>query len=557
MAQDEFDGGLLGTGTDWETTTNWLGDTLPSDSSDVIIPDDILVYNVEINSEVIVNNLTLNDNNLTINAGGSLIVYGTLNLGVSSDLTTNNNVRLMNGASIIQSTLASINGEVILKRDGTTEDAVYNYWSSPVDNETYRDVFLSFPGADVDSNDLYYFDHTVQNSDTTGSNSGWTLINPDDTIPVMRGFAATGIEYDTGTATRTFQGIPHNGTLSLDFTIDSLVNGYYFVLTGNPYPSAIDLNLFLTENASISEVYLWDDDDGDNLRSDYITANTLGATGGNSGVTDVDYIASAQGYFVDAAALGLGAVSIIYNNTMRVSANNSQFFRQGTDTERLYLNLETLDKKYGNQTLVGFHPLATDGKDPDLDSRKIDGNPYVALYSFLLADPGDRYAIQALSAFKDSVHLPLGLNTGISETYTISLLHRNLGANTMVYLKDKSTGLKTNLLNEPYQVTLNAGTYDNRYELIVYRNRLPVGLLEQEKSEFLYQRGNHVLIADNNQGVYQLEVLDLLGRRVVFLPHLASDTEVNLSGLKKGVYLVRAIDIKDARKTLILKMFVE
>lgn len=542
LGQVSFDGGLLGTGVNWETAVNWDGNAVPTDSADVVIPDDLLAYNVEINSDVIVNDLNLFDNNLTVNPGASLVIYGTLTMGALSDLTTNSgNVILMEGANIIQDLTADITGNVEMRRDGKTNDRVYNYWSSPVDFETYRDVFLSFPGNDVDSNDMYWFDDTAQNADTSGSNSGWTLVNPDDTIPTARGFLATGIEGDNGTPTRAFVGAANNGAISLDLNIGALVNGSYFVLTGNPYPSAISLDLFLTTNTLISDVYLWDDNNGINYRSDYITANSLGASGGNSGVTDVDYIATSQGFFVDAGPLGLGSVAINFNNAMRVAANNGDFYRHSKPYERFYLNVETPDLQYGNQTLIGFHPMGTPGKDLNLDSRKLKGNPYVSLYSLMDAEPDYIFAIQALNELVDSVLVPLGIELTISDSLVFSLSTSNLGEHSQVFLHDFETNQRIPLLTQTYKVYLSQGVYEGRFALEIDRRQPQVGVEELDGQGSMKVVQNSLWYAYEEGGL-TLEMMDLNGRMVYREYLTPASAWLALPELPYGMYLIRLFD---------------
>jgi hypothetical protein len=127
-AQVEFSGGLLGTGSIWETPTNWVGNILPGYRVDVELPVRALPHAVTISSLVVVNNLNLNGNTLNVEGLGRLVVYGTLTLGVMSTLTTNSPVVLKDGSSIIQGDSSAIIGDVNFQRNGNTDDRVYNYW---------------------------------------------------------------------------------------------------------------------------------------------------------------------------------------------------------------------------------------------------------------------------------------------------------------------------------------------------------------------------------------------------------------------------------------------
>lgn len=538
-AQVEFSGGLLGTGSIWETPTNWVGNILPGNRVDVEIPVRALPHAVTISSLVVVNNLNLNGNTLNVEGLGRLVVYGTLTLGVMSTLTTNSPVVLKDGSSIIQGDSSAIIGDVNFQRNGNTNDRVYNYWSSPVADETFRDVYLSFLGPDVDSNDMYSFDDTAQNDDTTGNNTGWTLVDPNDTLKLAMGYAITPIEGDNGTPTRSFIGEAYNGDLNLDINIDALADGSYYVLTGNPYPSSIDLDVFLIDNALIGEVYLWDDADGENFRADYIVANSLGASGGNSGLTDVDYIGACQGFFVDAGSLGLGSGIIQFNNTMRVGGNNSQFFRVNSN-ERLYLNIQSLDAKYGSQTLIGFHPDGTSGKDLNLDSKKLGDNPNVSLYSFMKGQEDDHFAIQAYSTLPAYYTIPLGLELGVSELLEFTLESVNIDLGTQVYLKDKQEDKVTDLLVEGYQVMLAEGVYEDRFELLVEKsNGIGIQSFSNNQLVYAYEGGIYLVSEINEQ--FNFLLFDALGRVVKSKSNFSSGQRIDVNELPAGVYFVKLL----------------
>ena len=99
------------------------------------------------------------------------------------------------------------------------------------------------------------------------------------------------------------------------------------------------------------------------------------------------YLASGQSFFV--RGISSGSASITFNNEMRVSNFNSQFFRQqsplardnSNNEHRIWLNL-TNDQGAFNQTLVGYVQGATDALDWGYDGDLFGGN-YVTFYSLL------------------------------------------------------------------------------------------------------------------------------------------------------------------------------
>src|SRR5690606_1166868 len=98
---------------------------------------------------------------------------------------------------------------------------------------------------------------------------------------------------------------------------------------GNPYPTAIDFEIFYTENSAVIEVaaYLWsqslpplDSNPGNQVQNfnqnDYaiITAFS-GNTAGANGIMPTNYIPSAQGFFVDARNTGV----VTFKNNARMA----------------------------------------------------------------------------------------------------------------------------------------------------------------------------------------------------------------------------------------------
>lgn len=108
----------------------------------------------------------------------------------------------------------------------------------------------------------------------------------------------------------TFKGIPNNGKIKTDLGV---VNTYNLI--GNPYPSALDADLFLTKNAFNIKgaLYFWTHNtpitNNKYNANDYAVYNLLGgvgtravALGLNETIPD-GTIASGQGFFVKSKKL--------------------------------------------------------------------------------------------------------------------------------------------------------------------------------------------------------------------------------------------------------------
>lgn len=111
----------------------------------------------------------------------------------------------------------------------------------------------------------------------SGSASPYTRIYANNVVAAGRGFIMKGVNRDNAPSLHDFvydfRGRPNNGTFTLNAVppVDPLTTEQ--ILTGNPYPSALDLNrLFYDtragdangddtlENSEISEILFWDED---------------------------------------------------------------------------------------------------------------------------------------------------------------------------------------------------------------------------------------------------------------------------------------------------------
>jgi hypothetical protein len=130
--------------------------------------------------------------------------------------------------------------------------------------------------------------------------------------------------------TVNFTGVPNNGYYSINVyykgSSDVGSENENFNLIGNPYPTAIDIYTFLTNNPVVNEIALWTHatpisggDDGEFTDADYVYYNTTGST--TPGVTQ--NIGSGQGFMTRTIADG----NITFSNAFKMIDANDQFFK--------------------------------------------------------------------------------------------------------------------------------------------------------------------------------------------------------------------------------------
>lgn len=315
-----------------------------------------------------------------------LFVEQDLNLVDNGPGVTEASIYLRNEAQLIQGATASANsgtGSISVYQDSNSDSYDYNFWSSPVGNPSLAG------SGNVNFGVLRLYDpNTTTQSDQTATTTALNgIANPNLTISrrwlyirtagggyqaihnnynvtpglgfTMKGVGvspAGGDPYaDAINQVYDFRGRPNNGNISV------AVAAGESTLSGNPYPSALDLNLVFNDadNVEIQEFRFWDEDRSINSHlytqnkggygtwipgvSPYVTGgvyslpmflnydgagNPSGGTGGaGSGqATERLYSPIGQGFNIFADIAGDG--QIIFKNSHRVYRTESQAFSE-------------------------------------------------------------------------------------------------------------------------------------------------------------------------------------------------------------------------------------
>ena len=206
---------------------------------------------------------------------------------------TNSNIYLRDGAQLVQNTdiKNSDIGELSVYQEQTTGVYEYNYWCSPVGvsdavmntNVNFDVTNLHKPTAPATFSDVstatygvspYGYESTASQIKTYwlwqmqsgGGYVDWNHVT--NTGNVATGFGFTLKGSPTANNTIDFRGRPNNGTLTIpcsfsgtDSDVNSGLDDQVETLTGNPYPSAMDLKRFLMHPTNKplldSGIYFW------------------------------------------------------------------------------------------------------------------------------------------------------------------------------------------------------------------------------------------------------------------------------------------------------------
>ena len=514
------------TDTDWNNSGNWSNSSVPTASSDVVIP------NVA-NDPVISTGITIN--NIDLASGATLRVVSGGTLTLNGALANAGAVTIQSGGSFLQGGSSSLTGAGTFSVQRQGSASLFNMWSSPITAQN------GVPGT---SYEYVSSGSTQDDSDDQPSDPGWSTYN--GSMTPGKGFAGQG----GGLA--TFTGTPNNSNVNyslyytaFDNTYTQTTPGTPFNLVGNPYPSAISAASFLSANTDIDgTIFFWNDNGSNNYsRTDYAYWNGTGALGTGGGPTPNGFIGTAQGFMV--RALNGGAVAN-FTNAMRVAGNNTQFHKQSGDDHRMWFSVENADVY--NEILIGLLSDATDGEDRLYDGVKIKGNPNVSLAA---VDAGTEYAIMAFPPPLAEKSVPLMLEIAADDTYTFMANTMENFAGYAVYFEDVQNNTVVEVEEgQPINVNLLAGTYTNRF----YLNFVPhstTGINEAESTEIraYVVNGQITIINSGESAQAAIEVLDMNGRTVLntaLRVETGSTNRTSVETLATGVYVLRVTTGREA-----------
>ncbi|MFV5697157.1 T9SS sorting signal type C domain-containing protein [Flavobacterium sp. ZT3R17] len=475
---------------------------------------------------------------------GAVVFLNTLTItnGVN---VTGGSLTFENNASLVQINNVANSGSITYKRKTTAIlNSDYTYWSSPVAGQQLTGVS---PATSADK--FYSFD---------GASDLWVGAAPSTTMVLGKGYIIQGPEnYSSSSPSvyeASFVGVPNNGDVSISVPTSSSVETSHLI--GNPYPSAIDANLFLTANLSALDgtIYFWthntaitnnaytsDDYASYNLTGGAYTAKSI-SSGVNNTVPDVN-IASGQAFFITGKISGAG--TIIFNNSMRKAGQNSIFFKfspikkklEVVDKHRVWLNLSNMQGAF-KQTLVGYIAGATNDYDNSFDGESFDANEYLDFYS---VNQDKDLVIQGRALpFEETDEVPLGFRTTIDGTFAIDIDQVDgLLASHNVFIEDKTTKVIKNLKEGSYTFTTESGTFNDRFVLRFTDKILGTGTFDKGDSAVLVSNKNKLIKIDSSvEVINKVEVYDLLGRTVyekvnidankLVLPNLVMNDQVLL-----------------------------
>jgi hypothetical protein len=490
-----------GKDTEWTDTANWTNGVIPSSlkNSDVQVSSNNPIISATTGATL--KNLVVDSGaSLTINSGGSLIVYGTS----TGNVTYNRNLATTNWYNISSPVVGQGIADFY-----TNETPDLGSGTGNVQNV----AIATYDNSQALAADRYIYYTEGQVDDADG----------DDTTDTFN----TGIGYIV--KLQSSQDVSFTGTVSTDnagvaVTLAQGVTNYNLI--GNPYLAFINSTIFLSaESANLeSTFWIWNG-------SSYDTRTTG---------THPNYIISpAQAFFVEAKTTN--AVTFTEANQSHETDN---FQRSANSRPEIKLNLSIGSEN--RKTELFYIDGTTTGFDNGFDGKMFGGATYdFAIYTDLVSNSvGTKYAVQSLpNSDLENMVIPVGVIAEAGEELIFSIEENNIPSGVKIYLEDRLANTFNELSdNETFKVNLSEALNDiGRFYLHTSTSALSIDDNVVLESVSIYKTDASTLkLVGLPNGIANIKLINVLGKQIMNTSFNANGAEeISLPNLAGGIYIVQ------------------
>ncbi|MQP24441.1 choice-of-anchor D domain-containing protein [Flavobacterium sp. LMO8] len=502
---------------------------------------------------------------LFVNPGFTLNIQTDDFVLIQNDITNNGTLNILNNGSLVQVNDLGVNtGNISYQRIASVKLQDYVYWSSPVSGFDVNSISPLTPA-------YYHWQWNPTILNPNGGEGNW--VNASTTMSGGNGYIVRAPNGFSNTANQNWiatfnNGVPNNGVYTPTIERGSNLNAGTagpngvmrlatddnWNLLGNPYPSSISINSFLTANTELDGfIRLWThgtlpstailDPFYDNFVSNYTAGDyiALNGSGATSGPGAPGVIGAGQGFFVLMNPGTPTTSSALFNNAMRSkNYSNSHFYRNAnstnagpsgnTERHRIWLDLISPTNET-TRTLVAYVEGATARKDRMFDAftdYKLAQNFYSLIDDQVMAIQGKGLP------FEQEDRVPLGVKTPSNGIYKIAIAAVDglFESGQNIYLEDKSLGVIHDLRQNPYSFTGTYGILNDRF-VLRYTNETLSNDDFENNFDVLISSHDAIKVYSNSTTIQSVQIHNVLGQLLITERNVNANT-FELNTLQKN-----------------------
>lgn len=486
-------------------------------------------------------------------------------------------------AQIGINTGGSITGDFIIERFIPESNRAFRFMSTPVstsgtilDNlqEGVNNTGTNYPADNINPNpgygthitgsktgnngfdatlsgnpSMFKWDETSQSYTTVSNTNTKTFAKGENFVLFIRGSRATNLNSNTTVGSPTTLRLTGNPTI-LDFSKPkelSLEADGNFILLGNPYHGAIDVNKFLTHNSGISSNFMYVFDPRLNTFGGYATVELPGGTNGQ-GSNANEFIQAWQSVFVRGDNL---TTSISFLESDKdISGSQVPIFRGNTETR---VNLKLLSE---NRVIDGVSLKLKQGANSEIDQNDADKFPNPG-ESLSIYSHGKNLSIEERDFPQSKDTILIRLVNKNKENYKFLIDGDNIsqidGVFKDFYLDEEHALQANEDMYIDYQVVDNEP--DIRFGFIIGSESLSTDEFTSKNFKIYPNPAQNVLnieALNSSSETLKFKIYSLLGQKVAEgeFKNQNKISNYNISTFSAGVYLVVITDDKDLKETL-------
>ncbi|WP_139958816.1 T9SS type A sorting domain-containing protein [Flavicella sediminum] len=452
----------------------------------------------------------------------------------------------------------------------TTEASV----ATPIGFKTYDGSIASLNGEVGGSGEALIAGYWIYTYFNGSSRDDWVQKKEDGTINIAEGFTMKS----TGRVPQyfTFAGTPNDGLISKTIVANTTS------LLGNPYPSALSADTFISENSEVIDgtIYFWEHTGESTTEGSVeghgkfgylggysqrnsgmgVAANAYTATEGTAGfgiasyTAPPEYVPVGQGFFVSAPSSKGGVLKFQNSQRVDTEAISEVFFKskkknKSTSLSPTLPNLK-LGFDYTNDNNVGIHRQlginfkegnTTENYDSGYDSATFDIQTTDVYWDIPQIEVN--LVIAGVDGLQDKMQVPLGVNVNSAQTVKLMIDEEVEMEDYDVYMVDLLNGRIYDLDNT-VSLNLEKGIYSDRFNLLFkHKSTLGIGTNVLLESMLVYtERSTKQLVIHSKEAkILGFEIYSMVGAKILGNSSIPEQEEIRtaVDFMASGIYLVR------------------